>query len=68
MKKIIKQWEKKLVNAKENCEIHLQASVNKEYSSDMRELARSMIKSSEEYIELLETTIKALERIDVDEY
>lgn len=67
MKKIIKEWNKKLVSARENLEIHSQASTNMDYTSHMRDTARSSMTRSIKYIELLERTIELLEGVESNE-
>lgn len=63
MKSLIWHWKRKLVNAKDNLEIAIQASTNEKFTRDMKDLARNNITYWSKEIERLEKTIRALEGI-----
>jgi hypothetical protein len=63
MKKTVSDWKYKLIGINENLEIHLLASMNNEYTCDMRDYARSRVLSLTKYKELIERTIELLEGV-----
>ena len=65
MKKLISAWSRKLINIEDNLEIHRKASVNNDYTVDMRDYARSRVITLTENKKLIEGTIEALKERDI---